>query len=90
MRAYLIFLVSTMVLSSGALADTDQAKDIQMAQMCADCHGADGIDLSGAKVDAVVAGINAIRAGDAEHPTKLDSLSDADVEEIAKILTRDY
>jgi len=85
-----MILMSTTLLSGGAVAGSHVAKDIQMAQMCADCHGADGIDLSGAKVDAVVAGINAIRAGDAEHPTKLDSLSDADVEEIAKILTRDY
>ena len=90
MRGYQIFMVSILLFSGGACADSQEAKDVQKAQTCAECHGADGFDLSGTKSDELVTSINAIRAGDAKHPTKLDGLTDADVAEIAKILARGY
>jgi len=90
MRAYLIFTVSILLLSGGAFAASQEAIDVQKAQMCAECHGADGFDLRGTAVDEVVASMKSIRAGDTAHPTKLTELSDADITEIAKILAQGF
>ena len=88
MRSQLLLLVSTLCLGSVAMADADVATDIQKAQACAECHGADGFDLSGDGVDELIAGIKSIQAGETKHPTPLTGLSDADAAEIAKILDR--
>ena len=90
MRSQLPLLAVTLCLGSVATADTDVAKDVQKAQACAACHGADGFDLSGDGVDELVAGIKSIQAGETKHPTPLTDLSDADAAEIAKILNRGF
>lgn len=90
MHSQLLLLVATLGLGSVALADADVGTENPMAQACASCHGADGLDLSGTGTDRLVASIKAIQAGDTKHPTPLGGLSDAEVAGIAEILDRGF
>jgi cytochrome c553 len=66
----------------------DVGADLAKAAECKECHGPDGIDLGGEKQTALVEKMKAIRSGDTDHMPVLDGVSDADLNEIAKILAK--
>ena len=88
MRATIFVFGILLALSTVANGDSQVGKDIAKAESCMDCHGVDGIDLSGTGADIIATLIKSIRAGDTNHPPGLENLSDEDIAEIAKILDR--
>jgi len=88
MRATIFVFGILLALSTVANGDSQVGKDIAKAESCMDCHGVDGIDLSGTGADIIATLIKSIRAGDTKHPPGLENLSDEDIAEIAKILDR--
>ena len=88
MRAILMSLGIFIGFYQVAMADSHASEDRVKAQSCEGCHSPDGVDLSGRGQDTIVAQINAIRAGDTQHPPTMGGLKDEDIAEIAKILDR--
>lgn len=72
----------------GADQGADVGADLAKSASCQECHGTDGIDLSGSDPNSLIAAMKKIRAGDSAHPPVLKGVSDADLAELAKILSQ--
>jgi cytochrome c553 len=88
MRIVFVTLMLFLGATGTAFGEANVAKDVQMSEVCRDCHSSDGFDLSGAGADQLAAKIKLIAKGEIDHPGDLSELSDADITELAKILDR--